>query len=109
MRVTDCVVAIATNQMVVDQSSRLHEGVADRRSDETKAALLQRFGQGIRLRSAGGNVALTAPAVQFRRLFDEAPDESIETAELFLNRQQRAGIADRALDLEAIAHDGGVF
>src|ERR1700682_1896775 len=94
--------------MVVDQAGRLHERVTDRRSDKAKAALFQRFRKGIRLCSAGRNVALTAPAVLFRCLFDEAPDESIETAELFLDRQQRAGIADGALDLEAIANDGGV-
>src|SRR6202171_369613 len=93
--------------MVVEQSGSLHEGIADRRSDKTKAALFQCFRKGIRLRSARRNVALTTPAVLFWCLFDEAPDESIETAELFLDRQQRAGIADGALDLEAIANDGG--
>src|SRR3977135_4498874 len=94
--------------MVIHQSSRLHEGVADRRSDKTKALLLQRFRKGIRLCGAGRDVALTTPSVLFRRLFDEAPDESIETAELLLDRQQRAGVADGALHFEAIANDGGV-
>jgi hypothetical protein len=106
--VTYRIVTVTTDQMVVHQSGRLHEGVADRRSDKTKATLFQRFRKGIRFRSAGRNVALTTPSVLFRCLFDEAPDEPIETAELFLDGQQRAGIADGALDLEAIANDGGV-
>jgi len=100
---------IATDQMVVHKSGRLHEGITDCGSDKTKAALLQRFGQGVRLRSARRNVTLTTPTVEFWRLFDEGPDESIETAELVLDREQRAGVADGALDLEAIAYDGGAF
>src|ERR1700704_3636256 len=96
-RAAYCVVTIATNQMVVDQSSRLHQGVADRRSDKPKAALLQRLGKRVRLRSAGRDVALTSPTVSFRRLLDEAPDEAVETAELLLYRQQGPSIADGAL------------
>src|ERR1700681_4676218 len=100
---------IATDQMVVHKSGRLHEGITDCGSDKTKAALLQRLGKRIRLRGAGRDVALTSPTVSFRRLLDEAPDESVETAELLLHRQQGAGVADGALDLETITYDGGVF
>jgi len=38
----------AMDQMIIDHSGRLHEGVADCRADELEAAFLEGFAHGIR-------------------------------------------------------------
>ncbi len=73
--------------------------------DEAESARLERLGHGVRFRRAGGNVALTAPAIVLRSSADKAPDESIEAAELLLHQKQCLRVADSALHLQAIAHD----
>src|SRR5690606_31526591 len=52
--------------------------------------------------------ALLAPAVHDRLAADEAPDVSIEAAELLLHGEEAAGVRDRGLDLLPVADDAGI-
>ena len=71
--------------MVVDHAGRLHERVADRRPDERKPALLERFAHRVRV--------------------GELPDELVEAPEFLLHREKRLRISDRAFDFQPVANE----
>src|SRR5687768_11304144 len=98
----------AVDHVIVHQSYRLHERVADGGADEAEAAALEVFAQGVRLGSAGGDVTERAPPIDPRRAVDELPGVAVEAAELALDVEERLRVRDRALDLAAVAHDAGV-
>src|SRR5207244_7096719 len=77
----------AVERVVVDEAGRLHEGVADRRADEAKAALLQILAQGTRLRCLGRDLAHGPPRAENRLAVHEAPEIGIEAAELVAHLQ----------------------
>ena len=91
--------------MVVDHSHRLHVGVADGWADEAETTLLQITAQRVRLRRAGRDLGHRLPVVAPWQAADKTPLVMVEAAELFLNLQKGAGVLDRRLDLQAIAHD----
>src|ERR1051325_2638795 len=74
--------------VVVDDADRLHEGVADGRSDEAEAALEQ--------------------ILAHRLCVLEAPDVGVEAAEFLLYREEGLRIAHRALDLQPVPYDARV-
>src|SRR2546425_9475439 len=104
----DLDVSSATHKMIVYQTCRLHEGVADRRPDKAETPLPECFRQGIGLAGPCGNVPQRAPAVHLWRAADEAPDELIEAAGFALDFEKGAGVRYRTFDLEPVAHDAGV-
>jgi len=95
--------------MVVHHPGRLHERVTDGGADEPKAALLQIPAHRIRFGGGGRNLLHRAPAVLPGRSADEPPDVAVKAAELTLNGQERAGIRDRRIDLEPVAHDARIL
>src|SRR5206468_12805010 len=99
------VVAEAVDGMIVYHAHRLHEGVADRRSDESKAALREVLAQCVRLRRARGNLGVHAPTIHPWRAADKGPEVLVEGAGLSLHAKKRLRIADRAFHLQAVAHD----
>ena len=94
--------------MIVGHADGLHERVADRRSDESKAALAKvfahRFGDGRRRRKIFG----IAASAYDRFTLGESPDERVEGAELALDLEKRFGIGNGGFYLGAIAYDAGV-
>jgi hypothetical protein len=94
--------------VIVDHAHRLHERVANRRTDEAKTALLQllahRHAHGLGMfqgyRSCGMRKWLS---------FDETPDEFVETSELFLSFEERLCVLDGGVDLQAIADNAFVL
>lgn len=94
--------------MIVHEAGRLHERITNGRAYKTETAPLQRGAQFARLfRGRGKFAAKTAPIVD-RPAVNEAPNERIERADVVAQAQQRARVADRCLDLCAVAHDAGV-
>src|SRR5262245_31266382 len=79
-RFTHLRVAKAVDDMVVDQTDGLHEGITNRRADETKAALLQLAAQSARLPGLGRHVGQLLPLILNRPAIDHAPQEVIEAA-----------------------------
>ena len=106
--VHDLPVSEAVDRMVVDDADGLHECVADRRADEAEAAALQFLAERV-----GQQRAAPAPGRGERSRLSrgspptKSPEECIEASELALDLQERGGVRDGALDLEAIAHDPG--
>ena len=101
-------VAEAVDDVVVDQPGGLHERVADRRADEREAALPERLAERVRLRRERRDLLEASPRVLPRLAADEAPEESVEAAELRPQREVGAGIRDAPRDLEPIADDAGI-
>src|SRR5882762_5596645 len=95
-------------QMVVDHSDRLHGGVHDGRADETEAAKLQVLSDRVGQRRAGRHLLHASPEVLLRTPVHEAPQVCVERAEFPPDFEERARVADRRFDLEAVAHDSGI-
>src|SRR4051812_38864072 len=98
----------AADEVVVDQPRRLHQSVADRRTDERKATLLEILADRIGEWGAGRDLTQASPGVPDRVTVNELPDVGVEAAELLLNHQEGPSILDRRGDLETVPHDAGV-
>src|SRR5882762_9150779 len=94
--------------MIVDEPACLHEGIADRRADEAKAARAEGLAHRVRLGGARRNVAKRASSVHDWLTPDEGPEKAFERSELLLDDEKRSGVADRRFDLEAVSDDAGV-
>src|SRR5919108_6508083 len=69
------------DEVIVDQAHRLHKGIANGRADESEAAPLQVFAQGVRFGGSSRNLLRRAPSILARSAVDEAPDIGVEAAE----------------------------
>src|SRR6185503_90419 len=98
-------VAKAADEVVVDESRRLHVRVNDRRADELEAAAFEILRERVGLLAGRRHVALLAPAIHDRLVADEAPNVTVERAELFLDLEEAARIRDGCSDLLAVADD----
>src|SRR5215217_2030612 len=99
---------LASLEVVVDQSGRLHQRVGGGRPDEAKAAPLQLLCHRLRFRRAHGHLVAARGrrgAVALRR---EGPQERVEDLSSLVQGPRRDGVRDRGLDLAAVAHDPGV-
>ena len=95
--------AKAARDVIVDHPGRLHMRVANRRADEFEATLFQVLAHCVGFSSGRRVVFQSSQAMLDRFAFDEAPDVSIETAELFLNLEELAGIVNRRDNLCTVA------
>src|SRR5689334_7114496 len=89
----------AVDRMVVHQSRRLHERVADGGPDKAKTTLLQVLAHRVGLGCRRRDLAVTTAVTLQRSSPDEAPDVSIERAFRLGNAQEGGGIRNGALDL----------
>src|SRR6185312_11381072 len=104
LRAADLTSTKTSHQVVIRESHRLHEGVADRRAHEVEPALLEVEAQRVRQRRPRRHVTLTPPLPDDGRTAHQSPDIRIEAAKLILHRQQGPRISHGALDLEPVAH-----
>src|SRR6185503_956238 len=81
----DLAIPKTVDRVVVHHPRRLHERVADRRSDEPEPPLLQILAHRVGLRRARRNVAHSADGVHTRFSADESPDVGIERARFLLH------------------------
>src|SRR5215470_1469885 len=98
----------AGHEVIVDEPGRLHEGIDDRRAHEAEAVLPERGRQRVRFLRPGRHHGHARPAIEAGGATDEGPHEAVEAAVLALNFEKGAGVAHRALDLQAIAHNAGI-
>ena len=91
--------------MVVDHADRLHEGVADCRSDELESALLHVLAHYIGFSRVIWNVGQSLPAISDRHAIDESPYVGVECAEFLARLQECLRIGDRSGDLQSVPHD----
>ena len=94
--------------MVVHEADRLHERVADRRTDEAELPALQVFAHHPGLRRLRRKVGQRRPPVDDRRSVDEPPEVVSEAAELVLQLEDTRGVIERGLDLEPVPDDARV-
>ena len=99
--------AMTADQVIVHQARGLHPCIGDGRPAKPKPVLGQILGQANAQRCKGGHIRLARPRIVHRLPIDMAPDEISESHALF-DLQKRAGVADRCLDLAAMAHDAGI-
>src|SRR5438105_8696271 len=93
----------AVDRVVVHQADGLHEGVADRRPHEAKAALLQVLAESARLRRLGRELADGSPRADDRLTVHEAPEVSVEASEFGAQLQHTLRVVDGRLDLQPVA------
>src|ERR1700726_2243300 len=74
--------AVASNEMVVDHADGLHEGVDDGRPAELEAAPRQFLGHGARCRGFRRHLACGAEMIDLRPPIDEIPQQFRKTGEI---------------------------
>lgn len=94
--------------MVVDQSYRLHKGVADRGSNELEATALEVFAHGVGLGRARGDLLQRPPFVDAGLASDKLPDVAVKGTEFFLDAKEGFGVFDRGGDFKPVANDSGI-
>src|ERR1700733_4075818 len=98
----------AIDHVIVHHSYRLHEGVADGRSDEVETAPLKVFAHGIGLGRARRNFLERPGRAQARLAVYELPDIAIEAAKFLLHREECFRVRDGRGNLEFVADNPGI-
>src|SRR6266567_6978117 len=101
----DFLIAEATDEVIVHQSSRLHVRIRDRRADKAESPLLEILAQCLGFGGARWNLSRSFPSAEFGFPADEPPAVGVKVAELFLDLEKRTSIAHRGLDLHPVADD----
>ena len=91
--------------MVVHHTDRLHERVRDDGPKEGAAPASQVAAERGGFRGAGGNVGRGLRAVVMRAAAHKPPEVGIEAAELPLQAEDDARVADGGFDLQPVADD----
>src|SRR3989475_9735423 len=99
----------AGDEVVVHHAHRLHERIADGRSDEAEAALRQGVAHRVGFTGARREVAEGAAAILFGSPAHEAPEKHAERPVLCRELEERTGVRYRGMDLLAVRHDAGVL
>src|SRR5438270_8864948 len=100
--------AKAADDVIVDHADRLHEGIADRGTDELKAASLELLAHRVRLRRLGRHLLGRLPGMMLHTASDELPDVTVEASEFLQHAQECLGVLDGCLDLEPVADDSWI-
>src|SRR5882762_4713175 len=96
-------IAEATDEVIVHQSSRLHVRIRDCWPDEAESPQLEILAQCLGFGGSRWNLSRSLPAAEFGLPADEPPAVGVKAAELFLDFEKRTSIAHRGLDLHAVA------
>ena len=91
--------------MVIDESGRLHEGIADRGADKLESPTLQIITNGIGERCSRRQIVLIAETIDDRLPLHEGPEIFVETPPLLLHSEEGFSIRDRGLNFQSIADD----
>src|SRR5712671_1236981 len=105
----ESLIAEATDEVIVHQSSRLHVRICDCWPDETKSPLLEILAQCLGFGGGRWNLSRGLPAAEFGLPADEPPAVGVKAAELFLDLEKRTSIAHRGLDLHAVADNLRIY
>ena len=95
--------------MVVDHSDRLHQRIANCRSNKLETAACEIATHGIGFGSAHRHLRHSSPAILLGLSADKTPEISVEAAKLFLDDAKRFRILNRGRDLQPVSHDPGVI
>src|SRR5690349_23713186 len=98
----------AVDRVIVYQADRLHVGINDRAAHEVQSPLLQIFGEGIAFLSLHGHVRAALALTVDRPVPNETPNVGVEGSEFLLNREKRARVFHRTVNLETVAHQSGI-
>ena len=95
--------------MIVDHSSRLHVCVHDRATDKLEAALLEVFGERIRLFGCPRNIRVFTKFVLLRFAIHKLPDVIAEPIVFLLYVEKRFCIRYGRIDLLPVSDDARVL
>lgn len=98
----------ASHKVIVHETGRLHERVADCRSDECEPSPDEIFAHGVRLRAAGGNLLQIVPLILAGCAIDESPAIGIEISELLLRSEECIRVANGGANFELVADNAGI-
>ena len=94
--------------MVIDQARRLHEGIADCRTDKLEAAFFEGFAHGVRFAGRGGDVFEGPAPVADSGPADKLPDIGIEGAKFLLDLKEGTRVGHCGFNFEAVANDARI-
>lgn len=97
-------VTVAVLGVVHDHAARLHERVANGRTDEGETGFFQGFAHGFSLRRNRRNLAAILEVIHLRYTADKGPEQ---THRIF-QRLPGHGIAAGGVEFEAVAHDARI-
>src|SRR5260370_21441184 len=95
--------AKAVRDVVVHQTSCLHERITDSRADKFETAALQRFAHRFGFGSRDRNLAGLSPSIDLRSAIDKLPEVSVERAEVFLDLYSGPAVRHLGGDLSAVS------
>ena len=100
--------AWTADEMVIDQSDRLHQGIDDGRADKAEAEAFEFFRECDSGRCVGGNLIHALPAVDDGVTIDALPQQRVERVARLVQSAGGAGVGDGRCDFETVADDAGV-
>lgn len=101
-------IAEAADEVVVDHSDRLHEGVADGRPNEAEPSTFEVHAHRVGFRRVRRDLFHMGPRVLPRRTIHKLPNVAVERSELGLHGEKRSGILDGRFNLETVPNNSGI-
>src|ERR1051325_6719605 len=99
----------AGDEVIVHHPHRLHERVADGRTDEAESALEERLAHAVRFFGARRKLSQRPARILLGDAADEAPEEAVERPFLLAELEERLRVLDRGLDLLPVADDARIL
>src|ERR1700675_423742 len=93
------------DEVIVYHADRLHMGIHDRRTNETKSATLKVLAERVGCVRSRRNLSHDLPSVKLWPSVNESPAIGVEASELFLDFEKGARVGHGGLDLHAVAND----
>src|ERR1700687_1565822 len=93
------------DEVIVHHADRLHVRINDGRTNETEPPLFEILAKRVRFTGGSRNLQHRLPAVEFGSSIDEPPAIGIKTSQLFLNCEERPGVAYRSFDFHPVPND----
>ncbi len=99
---------VAGAQVIVDETDRLHEGIANGGPHELEVARSQIAGESFRQGSLRRDFARVLPRILYRGAIHKRPKIMVETAKSILHLEIGAGVADGGSNFGTVANDAGI-
>jgi len=94
--------------MIVDHSDRLHQRIANCRSNKLKAATYEIAAHRVGFRSVRRHLTHSSPAILLGLSADETPKITIEASKFFSDSEKCFRILNRGGDLQSVPHNSGI-
>src|SRR5947208_7504370 len=98
-------VSRACDKMIIDHARRLHQRVANRRTDEFESASQQILAHRVGFGRACRYISQCSPTILERIAADETPQVSVERSEFFSHAEKPFRVLDCSCNFQTVSHD----